>query len=412
GRFGSAVQLDGSSGYLNLGLADPVNPPSFTISAWIRQDSAQGARTVLSTHGDGPQGLQITLQDGRPSTTLWAENPSESFTAGGGAPLAEGGWHHIAATFDGAALTMYADGAFRDSVQARFRPNEMGSARLGKEARSGGAQFFSGAMDEFRVLNYAQDWQAILRQYRKGWGAQYSTDAGKSWAAVPDSALSYNGAIEGNPGPFSITAGPLPLAESTSTNRVLFYAEDVAGHLSTTSITVMTPNADVTGPILESAQVSDNGSSWYPQGSTLAGATVSIRAEIRDPFASLSRTIGLKLSTDPARPELISGTKALLHFEDAGATAVDSSGNGADFHLNGGSWVPGRFGNAVSLNGSSDFLNISPGPAGKVDPPRFTLSVWIRPGNPESTAAILSTWGGTAGYHSYISGGQVYALAG
>ena len=210
-----------------------------------------------------------------------------------------------------------------------------------------------------------------------------------------------------------MTVGPLPLAESTSTNRVLFYAEDVAGHLSTTSITVMTPNADVTGPLLESAQVSDNGSSWYPAGSILAGATVQLRASVRDPFVSLSRTIGLKLRTDTARPELVSGSgnRLLLHFDEtSGTTAPDLSGRNIIFNFNGGpAWVAGNFQGALSFDGVDDYL-ATPN-VGWIDgqpiftPPRFTLSAWVRPDSSNGFGGILSA-GGPWNYHFGLSIGR------
>ena len=164
GRFGSAVQLDGFSGYLNLGLNTPLNNPSFTISVWVKPLAVTGSRAILSYGG-----VYLELWNGQPAITLSAQNPSESLTAGGGPPLSLGEWHHIAATFDGTTLKMYADGALvRGNLPARVTYQEGGSARLGKAAWDGGTNYFHGLLNEFRHLNYGQDWENILRQYRKG----------------------------------------------------------------------------------------------------------------------------------------------------------------------------------------------------------------------------------------------------
>ncbi len=63
--------------------------------------------------------------------------------------------------------------------------------------------------------------------------------------------------------------------------------------------------------------------------------------------------------------------------ETSGTTAYDSSGNGRNATLvNGPTWVAGRSGNAVNLDGSNDYVSL---PAGMVSGlSDFTIATWVR----------------------------------
>jgi len=75
----------------------------------------------------------------------------------------------------------------------------------------------------------------------------------------------------------------------------------------------------------------------------------------------------------------------LLHFtfnQDSGTTVTDSSGNGNDGTLVGGTWTEGRSGNAISFDGVDDSIQI-PGPG--ENPPESisglsegTIAVWFK----------------------------------
>jgi hypothetical protein len=63
--------------------------------------------------------------------------------------------------------------------------------------------------------------------------------------------------------------------------------------------------------------------------------------------------------------------------ESSGTTAADSSGNGLDATLvNGPTWVAGQSGNAVSLDGSNDYVSLPIGVISELDD--FTLATWVR----------------------------------
>src|SRR6185503_18047140 len=81
-----------------------------------------------------------------------------------------------------------------------------------------------------------------------------------------------------------------------------------------------------------------------------------------------------------AQGELVSGLVAAYGFEEGGgATTADSSGNNLAGSLAGTAWVTtGKFGKALSFNGSSSIVSIPD--AGVLDlTTGMTLSAWIKP---------------------------------
>lgn len=69
--------------------------------------------------------------------------------------------------------------------------------------------------------------------------------------------------------------------------------------------------------------------------------------------------------------------------ETSGTTAADSSGNGKNATLTSATWAAGRTGNAVSLNGSSQYVSMPTGMVSTLND--FSIATWVRLNN-------LSTW--------------------
>ena len=103
-------------------------------------------------------------------------------------------------------------------------------------------------------------------------------------------------------------------------------------------------------------------------------------------LAAASASACQELTPDPgersavAQGELVSGLVAAYGFEEGGgATTADSSGNNLTGSLAGTAWVAtGRFGKALSFNGSSSMVSIAD--ASVLDlTTGMTLSAWIKP---------------------------------
>jgi glucose/arabinose dehydrogenase/chitodextrinase len=91
--------------------------------------------------------------------------------------------------------------------------------------------------------------------------------------------------------------------------------------------------------------------------------------------------------------------------EGSGSTTADTSGNGNTASLaNGPSWVAGKHGNAVSLDGINDYLPVPNSPSLDVSGNALTLSAWLNPASIPGDSVVLGKfWGLTMSspYYQY-----------
>ncbi len=161
GRIGRAIKLNGHNQSVRMAPRPGLKPKEqITISAWIKPTEIgdQWREIYRKDDGDARQLLAI----GRDGSFhgLWC-----GFGIGGeyverGAELAperllDGEWHLVAATFDGAAIRLYADGKQIGSSEVEGQLDTEG--RWGAEIGSlaGRGEFFAGAIDDVRIYGRA-----------------------------------------------------------------------------------------------------------------------------------------------------------------------------------------------------------------------------------------------------------------
>lgn len=108
--IGQGLRLDGqhpvslpASASLAFADSDPM-----TLSFWFKPDSLQRNSIVYSRH-DGGNALTLGVDDGAPFIEI--TNASGTQRSVKGAPVAPGGWHHLALTSSPGLTTLYLDGA-------------------------------------------------------------------------------------------------------------------------------------------------------------------------------------------------------------------------------------------------------------------------------------------------------------
>ncbi|HEX7314765.1 MAG TPA: LamG-like jellyroll fold domain-containing protein [Pyrinomonadaceae bacterium] len=182
GRFGGARSGANVIADTNSALSFGAN--SFTVECWFKTAPVGRAYTLVGKEdGDGffsfgteyalrllpAGGLRAVVRDG--ANREWrADMPGRVYEQRAGRwriTLDDGQWHHVAMVVDRAAgrLTLYADGVERASAPL---PDSFGNVlsnnqllRVGKRALydgdvSGGPYEFPGAVDEVRLVNFAQ----------------------------------------------------------------------------------------------------------------------------------------------------------------------------------------------------------------------------------------------------------------
>jgi hypothetical protein len=115
GKFGNALAFDGIDDKVLIPESASLKPAAVTVEGWVRSSTspgpvryivAQGARTCeaasygLYTGAGGGLAFYVSTDN----ATLFSVSPEAPAT------VWDGSWHHVAGTYDGAAVRLYVDG--------------------------------------------------------------------------------------------------------------------------------------------------------------------------------------------------------------------------------------------------------------------------------------------------------------
>jgi hypothetical protein len=155
GKYGNALSFDGANDYATIADAASLDlTTALTMEAWVRPTSSTSWRTILLKEygGDLAYSLYGASGTNRPSGWIFANGGTRSSI--GTAALALNTWAHVAATYDGAQLKLYVNGAlvttqaYSGAIPATSNPLKIGGNAVWGE-------FFAGQIDEVRVYNKA-----------------------------------------------------------------------------------------------------------------------------------------------------------------------------------------------------------------------------------------------------------------
>jgi hypothetical protein len=163
GKYGSALDLDGSTDYVTLPWSLPLGLSNFTIAAWVYWDGGKAWQRIFDFGNDTTHYLCLTPSSGN-GTLRFAINNGSGEQILESAGLASGLWQHVAITRNGNTCRLYRNGtqaALSASITtspASFNPEQN---QLGK------SQFpdplFDGRLDDFYIYNYALSATEIAR---------------------------------------------------------------------------------------------------------------------------------------------------------------------------------------------------------------------------------------------------------
>ncbi|MGV3661864.1 MAG: DUF2341 domain-containing protein [Prosthecobacter sp.] len=135
----------------------PANPAlewapggAMTVSVWIKPSALQPNAVILSRR-EGANAFVLGLDNGVP----FVEVNKQRSTAG--APIAAGGWHHVAAVADAGTITVYLDGKSYGQLSAAM-PSLKGVIEIDKDTAPGGESLagFTGELDELQIAKTAR----------------------------------------------------------------------------------------------------------------------------------------------------------------------------------------------------------------------------------------------------------------
>jgi biopolymer transport protein ExbB len=121
-----------------------------TVSVWVKPSALQPNAVILSRR-DGANAFILGLDNGVPFVEVNKQRSSA------GAPIAAGGWHHIAAVADAGNVTVYLDGKSYGAVTAAM-PSLKTPVEIDKDTSPAAAGMvgFTGEMDELQIAKTAR----------------------------------------------------------------------------------------------------------------------------------------------------------------------------------------------------------------------------------------------------------------
>ncbi|MDE2291358.1 MAG: hypothetical protein KGL53_04685, partial [Elusimicrobia bacterium] len=242
GRFGGGLLLDGgASSYAQQASPSglPTGAAARSLEAWVEPASSTGVHGIVS-YGTAGCGNQIDL--GQSGLGLYADTGCGGFAT---APaLSTGVWQHVALTYDGSAVTLYAGGVMVGSGTVGGLTTAAGALSVGQLV---GGSAFQGGIDEVRVSSGAYGAAEVAAHAQRGdpYYASYSSDAGRSWTVVASTASSSAAHValtgaQGTTAPQTLTITGMGLVVSTytltgarGTDEVRFHFADIAGNVRT-----------------------------------------------------------------------------------------------------------------------------------------------------------------------------------
>ena len=161
-------------------------------------------------------------------------NNSVSFNASGGADINDSLWHHLAATYDGATMSLYVDGVLKstNTSYSGSLPTNSYDVWIGRNYTAESPGFFNGTIDEVMILNISLSANQIEALYNNRTDLIVSQDTfvndNWSFSVTPndgtfdgDTNLSQGIVIQAAAGN-TLPSDPelvLPLNDTTLTNR-------------------------------------------------------------------------------------------------------------------------------------------------------------------------------------------------
>ena len=158
--------FDGTDDYLNGGTHTSLDVPAFlTLEAWVYlRTSAWGA--IVSKRKGVPWEASYSLEIN--ATTLeFTCDTTATGTGGGGKAHAfpTGVWHHVAGTYDGAALKFFANGEIFGSIALTGLRTQTTNPLMIGDLDETNKEWFNGLIGEVSIWSRALTEHEILNHY-------------------------------------------------------------------------------------------------------------------------------------------------------------------------------------------------------------------------------------------------------
>jgi hypothetical protein len=158
GLKGNAVDVNGPSQYVALPTGVVSSADTITVAAWVNLDTVSNWARIFDFGSGTTKYMFVSPQNGANGNIRFEiKNGSTVKDIDGTAPIATGGWHHVAITLDGSTGMLYVDGQKVGSGAVNIRPSQLGATTQNWIGRSqfSADPYLDGRVDDFRIYNRA-----------------------------------------------------------------------------------------------------------------------------------------------------------------------------------------------------------------------------------------------------------------
>lgn len=157
---GGYLTLDGSS-YASVSDAATLDiTTTITLEGWVKPFSVSSAQTIIGKNGSYALGITSA---GKPVFTKWTST-AVTATATTTTTVTANTWAHLAATYDGANVKIYINGALNTTTAVTGAIDATSAAVL-LGAKTTSTELFSGCIDSVKVYNTALTAADIAKNY-------------------------------------------------------------------------------------------------------------------------------------------------------------------------------------------------------------------------------------------------------
>jgi len=190
GKFGKAVELDGSS-FVVIDHADDMNLQTFTLMAWVKIPTAPSDWWTIAAKDGWPNrnyGVWLASGTGLAHHSWTSGTAPNNNAVNAVTPVTAGEWYHVAATYDMKVSNLYINGKLDAKADFSDKPNFTDvQFTVGRTAN--GSYKLVGAVDELGLFSQALGEQDISDIITNGLGPVITSVSPKTklattWADV------------------------------------------------------------------------------------------------------------------------------------------------------------------------------------------------------------------------------------
>jgi len=157
GRFGMALELNGSNDYLVVKNAPSLQlTEALTISCWVKITGGGAQQSAVEKEPAWQAGEYnlIPVYNGLVLLQMY-DLPDDCDDEGAMGSVKDNNWHYVVGTWDGKAVYTYIDGELNSKRDCGGGKLEKGSGDLYIGSRGGTERFLMGLIDEVKIYNRA-----------------------------------------------------------------------------------------------------------------------------------------------------------------------------------------------------------------------------------------------------------------